>query len=76
MFGRDVVLRFGGFFGVRKVDLRNTGMFAGRRRQAGIDCVIILCVSRGRARQFFFLPNLAIAWDVLLALRKCLKVIE
>ena len=26
MFGRDVVLRFGGFFGVRKVDLRNTGM--------------------------------------------------
>ena len=44
MFGRDVVLRFGGFFGVRKVDLRNTGMFAGRRRQAGIDCVIIYCI--------------------------------
>ena len=57
MFGRDVVLRFGGFFGVRKVDLRNTGMFAGCRRQAGIDCVIIMCISRGKARQFFFLAK-------------------
>ena len=78
MFGRDVVLRFGGFFGVRKVDLRNTGMFAGCRRQAGIDCVIIMCISRGKARQFFSLPNLAIctAWDVLLALRKFLNTIE
>ena len=76
MFGRDVVLRFGGFFGVRKVDLRNTGMFAGCRRQAGIDCVIIICISRGKARPLFSLPNLAIAWDVLLALRRFLKTIE